>query len=278
MKRYFETIKTSPSQQALAIALIAIVVNAILYLPPVYRLVGADTVLLVNNLTSIAAAIISVWLAYRLWRSFQPGESQRLIWGSLVAGLFLWMIAEIIWDSYQLLLGIILPSASLADLAWVLGYIALITGLILRLRSFRMRLTKPWQFAILAAFGVLVVLVVFYMIFPVLNDTPTGLSYEKFSGLFYPVFDLVLACLALLLVLVLEGGLLSKPWTAIALACLFIAVSDLLYAFALTRGIYQVNPAAGLDLLSYLIDTSYTFAYVLMALGIYLQARLLDAI
>jgi hypothetical protein len=87
-----------------------------------------------------------------------------------------------------------------------------------------------------------------------------------------------MACLALVLVLVLKGGLLSRPWTAIALGCFFAATSNLLYAFALSQGIFQVDPAAGLNLISYLVDTSYTFAYVMTALGLYLQARLQDAI
>jgi hypothetical protein len=231
----------------------------------------------INNLTNIAAALVSLWLGWRLWHSFQRGERQRLIWGSLTTGLIFWVIAEIIWDSYQLFLGI-LPSASLADVAWTLGYIAVILGLVIRLRTFRMRLTKPWQFAVLAAFGVIVVLAIIYLIIPALNDTQSGFSYEKFISLVYPVCDVVLAFLALVLVLVLGSGLLSRPWATIALGCFFIAVSDLLYAFALSMGIYQVDPAVGLNLVSYLIDTSYTFAYVLVALGLYLQARLLDAI
>jgi hypothetical protein len=188
------------------------------------------------------------------------------------------MVAEVSWDGYQVLRGIQTPSASPADIAWFIGYLAVIVGLILRLRAFRMRLTKPWQFAVLAAFGVIVVLAIIYIILPILSDTQTGLTYQKFVNLIYPVFDLVIACLALVLVLVLDGGLLSKPWVTIALSCLCVVVSNLLYAFALSHGIYQVNPTGGLNLISYAINTFYTLAYILMALGLYLQARLLDAI
>jgi len=270
--------KTSYTSQAVTSALILITLNALVYLPPVYRWAGADVVLWINNLTNVGAALISTWLGFRLWRSFQRGEIQRLVWGSFLAGLILWTIAEIIWDSYQLFYGTTLRSASLVDIFWILGYIAMIIGLVLRLHTFKMRLTKTWQYACLAVFGVLVVLATIYLIIPAMSATQTGISYQKFVDLFYPVGDVVLAFLALVLVLLLEGGLLSRPWATIALGCFCIAASDLLYAFALSHGIYQIDPAARLDLLSYLIDTSYTFAYILVTLGLYLQARLLDAI
>jgi len=80
------------------------------------------------------------------------------------------------------------------------------------------------------------------------------------------------------LVLVLDGGLLSRPWITIAMGCFCISLSDLLYAFALSRGIYLVASPDGLNLISYVVNVSYTLAYVLLALGVYLQARLLDAI
>jgi hypothetical protein len=278
MNRYFARLRTSPTQQALVTAITIMVLNGLLFITPIYRMIGANTVLWINNLTNIAAALISIWLGFRLWRSTRYGESQRMIWGSLTAGLTLWAVAEITWDLYQVLRGIKQPTTSPADIAWVLGYLAVIVGLILRLRTLRMRPTKAWQFALLAGFGLLAVLAVIYIILPILNKPQSGVSYDKITGFFYAVFDLVIVFLALLLVVVLQGGLLSKPWAAIALSCFCVAISNLLYTFALSHGIFQVNPAGGLDLLSYSINISYTCAYILMALGLYLQARLLDAI
>ena len=264
--------------QAVSIAIIVVVLNGLLYLGPFYQALGAGAVLSISGLANIAAAAISVWLGFRLWQSSRRGESMRLIWGSLTGGLILWVLAEIIWDAYQVAQNLEKPSASPADIAWILGYIAIFVGLIVRIRSLHMRITKPWQYSVLAAFGLLAVLVVIYVMIPIFNATHGAASYVGFSGLFYAGCDLVLAFLSLLLVLVLQGGLLSKPWAAIAGACFCIAVSNLLYAFALAHGIFQVGPAAGLDLISYVIDMSYTLAYVLMALGLYLQANMLDAI
>jgi len=278
MKRFFDPIRKISPRQALAIAFAVIVINAMLYLPPVYRLAGGNTVLWLNNLTNIAAALISAWFGYHLFRSFHRGENQRVIWAFLLAGLVLWMIAEIAWDSDQLIFGDLLPSASLADGAWILGYVAVVIGLVLSMRAFRMRPSKPWQFAVLAVFGVVVIMAATYLIIPALNQTQAGFSYKTIVDLAYPLGDLVMGFIALVLVLVLDGGMLSRPWTTVAMGCFCIAVSDLLYAFALSRGIYQVDPPDGLNLISYIVNVSYTLAYVLLALGVYLQARLLDAV
>ena len=66
MMRNFSTLRTSRSQQAQAIALVVILVNGLLFSGPLYRLVGADIALGINNLSNIVAALISIWLGYRL--------------------------------------------------------------------------------------------------------------------------------------------------------------------------------------------------------------------
>ena len=277
MQSYSAKMKISPTQRGLTIALAVIVLNALLYVTPVYRAIGGDIVLAINSLTNIAAGLVSVVLGLRLWRSSRRGESSRFIWASLTTGLIVWMIAEVTWDGYQIVRGIEMPTTSPVDIIWMFGYIAVISGLILRVYTFRMHPTKAWQFTLLAVFGLMAVLAVIYLIVPMLNGSQIDPSYNRYTGLFYAVCDLVMAFLALLLFLVLEGGLLSKPWAMIALACLCIAVSNLFYGYGISQGIYQMDPAAGLNALSYIVDTFYTFAYVLMALGLYLQARVLDA-
>jgi hypothetical protein len=278
MNDYFTNIKASPAQRAVITAVILIALIGLLHVPPIYRTIGADVVLWIEYLINISAALISVWLGFLLWRSFHRGEILSMIWGSLTSGLILWTIADLIWGSGQLFLQDKVHYSSLANIAWIFGYFAVIMGLVLRLYTFQIRPKKPWQFAILAAFGVLTIWVIIYFIIPILNDTKTSNSYEKLINLFYPIADLTLAFLALLLFLVLDGGLLSKPWVAIALGCFFIATSDLIYAFAIWQGIYQVDPSAGLDFAGYVINLSFTLAYVLTALGLYLQARLQGAI
>src|SRR5512142_2232787 len=106
MKRFIGSTRNSPTRQAVIAAILIILLNGLLYLPLIYQWVSADGVLWLNNLTNIAAALLSAWLGLRIWRSFQRGESLRTVWGSLAIGLVLWALAEIIWDSYQMFLGI----------------------------------------------------------------------------------------------------------------------------------------------------------------------------
>lgn len=259
-------------RMAAAIAILVIVLVAVLSLGPVYRLIGAHNVLWVYDLVNIGAALFATWLALLLWRSFRRGETLSLVWGGVAIGLVMWSAGEIIWSSDQLLFGNKLPYPSAADVLWIGGYLPTILALAVRLATFQMRLTRPFQFAVLGLFVLGVIPAVNYVILPILSDDQAGSQLEKLINVLYPVGDIVLALFALLLVLVLSGGLLLRPWGLIALGYLGFAASDLLYAFAVWQGFYQVDPALGLDFTSYAINLLYTAAYVLVGLGLYQMA------
>ncbi len=73
------------------------------------------------------------------------------------------------------------------------------------------------------------------------------------------------------------GGALFRSWGLIALGFLCAASSDLLYALALWQGAYQVNPADGVNFVSFGINLLYVAFYVLVALGLYQQTKALNA-
>lgn len=263
---------------AALIALLVVTAIALVYTPPVHQLLGAQAVLWIYDLTNIAIAGLGAWLAFMLWRSFQRGETLSIIWGSLSTGLLLWAVGEIIWASDQLLFGEKLPYPSTADVVWLLGYLPVIVGLAVRFRTLQMRVVRPGQLATLAVFVVAAVLTGIYVVLPILRDPEAGTPVEKLVSVLYPVADLMVAFVALLLVLVLRGGMLYAPWGLIALGYLGFAASDILYTYAVWQGVYQVDPALGLDFTSYISNLLYTLSYVLVALGIYQRARLQNAI
>jgi len=263
---------------AATIALMVVTAIALVHTPPIYQRLGGQTVLWIYDLTNIAIAGVGAWLAFLLWRSFQRGETLSIIWGSLSTGLFLWAVGEIIWASDQLLFGEKLPYPSSADVVWLLGYLPVGVGLALRFRTLQMRVVRPAQLGILAAFVAGVVLTGIYVILPILSDPEAGTPLEKLVSVLYPIGDLVVAFFALLLVLVLRGGMLVGPWGLIALGFLGFAASDILYTYAVWQGLYQVDPALGLNFMSYTSNLLYTLSYILVALGIYQRARLQNAV
>jgi hypothetical protein len=266
------------SSWAATVAALVVAAIALVYTPPIYQRLGGQTVLWIYDLTNITIAGLGSWLAFLLWRSFHRGETLSVIWGSLSTGLLLWSVGEIIWASDQLLFGEKLPYPSTADVVWLLGYLPIIAGLAVRFRTLQMRVVRPAQLGILALFVVGMVLTGIYVILPILRDPEAGTSLEKLVSVLYPAGDLVVAFFALLLVLVLRGGMLFAPWGLIALGFLGFAASDILYTYAVWQGLYQVDPALGIDFMSYTSNLLYTLSYILVALGIYQRARLQNAV
>jgi len=140
---------TRDLRRAAATMVVAIGVISLLYVKPIYQMAGPRTILWVYDLTVVTSALVGAGLSFLLWRSFSRGEVLKKIWRSLTLGLLLWTIAEVIWSYDQLLAGDHLPHPSLADIAWLAGYIAVAVGLLLRYRSLQMTPSKGWRRAVL---------------------------------------------------------------------------------------------------------------------------------
>lgn len=255
-----------------------ILLSVLVYLPGISQMLGSFWSLVIYDTCVIISAVTAAVLAARLWRTFEKGETMSLIWGNMALGLSLWAAGEFIWSSDQIWGGNSLPYPSMADILWILGYVPIILALGIRLRTLRIKPDKWWQYAILVVYGLVFVTVLVFVITPIYNNTSSTTIFEKIVNLIYPIGDLIVAFLATSLMMVLVGGVLFSSWGMIALGFLFVSVSDLLYAWSLWQGTYQVNPVQGFDILSFIINILYVASYVLVAAGVYKQARMLKAI
>jgi hypothetical protein len=223
------------------------------------------------DLSNVLLALIATVLMALLWRSFESGETLRVVWGLLALGMLLWTVGEALWAYYELVLEED-PYPSLADAAWVLGYIPLGIGLFLRFRSLR---TVPNRIELLeigSAFGLLVIVSVIFVIEPIVTADYDPI--ELFVGALYPIGDLVIAFVALLSVFVLSGGEFSRPWLIIAVGFLTVSVADQLFSYADWKGTYLSGADSGTNLITALVDIPYFASYVIIGLGAALQARL----
>lgn len=268
----------SRSQWPVAAGIGLIVLTMLIYLPPLYKALGSFTVLVIYDVGVVLSASIGAFLASRLWRSFDRGETLSRIWGGIALGLILWAGGEIIWSSDQLWGGNSLPYPSAADVLWILGYIPVVWALVVRYRTLRIRPDKWWQIAALATCVLLAILAVTYIMIPIVTDTTTTRLFEKTVNLLYPIGDLIVTLITVALVLVLTGGTLFGSWGFIAIGFLCAATSDLLYALAVWQGNYQANPPQAVDPVSYIINVLYVASYVFIALGLYREASTHNAV
>lgn len=257
-----------------ATVVVAIGLIVLLYIKPVYQLAGPRTILWVYGLAMVASAALGTGLSGLLCRSFSRGEVLKRVWGSLTLGLLLWTIAEVIWSYDEILAGGRLPYSSLADIAWIAGYIPVAFALIARYRSLRMTPGSGWRLALFWVIVTLATLIAVVVTASILaTDGPVSFP-ERMVNALYAIGDLAVAIGALLIAIMLTGGALSVPLGVIAAGCFCVAVSDLLYALAILHGTYQVAPMAGVNLPTFVVNILYIAAYLIIDAGLYLQARL----
>jgi len=237
--------------------------------------VGAQFIQLVNSFANPLAALICAGLALVLWRSFRKTEVLRRVWGLLGLGLLMWGIAEIIFAYYDMT-GSEVPVPSLADLLWVPGYLPLFVALYLRYATLRVAPPR-WQVVALAV-SVLVALIVSVLLVIVPNvNLSEGDPASIALSILYPVGDLLIVLGVGLTVLVLFGGELSRPWLIIALGFVAIAIADSLYYYGYATGLYD-SDLIPVTLVTAISDSCYFGGYVLIGLGLFVQARLQRAL
>ncbi len=251
---------------ALALALVAVA-----YLPPLYDAVStlSDWVYYVCLLAS-ASGIVG--FGFLLWRSFEAGEVLKAIYGTLTLGMALWLTAEVMWMIYDLVLGIDAPFPGLPDLFWTLGFLPLIAALYLRLRTLGAAPSREQALIAIALATLLAIAGILLVVLPIAMAGGEATWLEQTLDILFPLADLVVGVEALLIMFTLSGGRLAWPWALIASGFLIMTVADLLFSYATWHELYA--PEGRTNLISYLADVPYAASYVIIALGVYMQARL----
>ena len=226
--------------------------------------------LYVNVVTVLAAGAT-------FWASLQVLEGQKWIlyellrapWFYISVGLGLWLIAETVWLTYIVLLGEPLE-LSIADIAWVLGYVFMFAGLYRGVKPLHLlakdtglsRKTKLVYIAPLVL-GIL-------LIAETLAEAPRAIAEEGLPAVImdtsYILLDVVLLTLSLETIVFFYGGKVARGLTLFSTGLALLAISDLPY-FAI-GGYYPGNP----------LDLLYIVSYMVIATGIYIYSRQLPVI
>ena len=198
----------------------------------------------------IAALILSLIPFY-----FQREEPPRMIWTFFALCAWLWTVAEAIWAYIYIRDGEV-PVFSLADIFWLLGYIALTVsmGRQFRLVSFSRRGNVSWS-----AFGIWLGILASIAVVLVVTSSENLLS--DFFAYFYLLADAVVGLFALYLVYAFRARALAIPWLTIS----SFVLSDFIYIRLTESGMYDYV-MSGISI-ALLADTLYVVAYLLVAWG-----------
>lgn len=238
------------------IALIALALLAANFLAAWLVAPGTQGAVLITSVITIVFALLAVLALLRMRRFLFSLNSKWAKYLTYVAiGFTLWLLAENVWAYYAIEAPRGVPGVTIADTAWFTGYLFIIYGLAKANRrtlvTFKLRHTL---YAVIMALFALCVTA--FVLLPMLG-TPVS-PVEKFFTLIYPLFDIVIAALALRLAMALLGSPLGIAWAIFLLGFLVMAGSDAWYAYLTLSDSYFVG---------HISDYAYSSAYLFVAAG-----------
>src|ERR671915_453038 len=150
---------------------------------------GEESRVVYSELIIIAAASIAAFLGILLaYRQILHNRSHSKAYICLAIGLVLWLCADVIWASYELVFHVVAPIPSLSDILWLAGYPFLAYNLIATYRQFHNKFNKR----VLLASVIGNIIFVAYLIFLTigLSDLSSQGSVLMFTLLIaYPIMN-----------------------------------------------------------------------------------------
>jgi hypothetical protein len=195
----------------------------------------------------------------------RSGAAFQAIGISFLGSMSLFLVAEVLWGYYEMVMGENAPSPSLADLFWIAGYGPLIF----------MGLSTVWKYHDYLTVRSLVLIFLGWFVFfnafvlPVLianySGSPDPLSAVTLAA--YPFLDSILLLFLVALMAIYRRARLLIYWQFITAGVALFALGDLLYAHFVLRGICHSGSLPDVFLLA---------SYLVIAFGLAVMLRVKD--
>jgi len=208
-----------------------------------------------------AAVVASAFALKKYWGN--PGDKFSKIWLGFTLGMTFWFLGEVGWAIYTLLLNVEIPYPSIADLAWLIGYVPLIIALHLYIRVFRFAVSKA-MYAVAAVAVTLGSLALFtFLVSPILAAAAEEITTLAVD-IAYPALDLALFSLSILGLLIFAKGKIASAWLLINGGILMNVVADMLFSFTTLQGTYYNG---------HFLELFFHWGYLLFALAFYTHMK-----
>lgn len=218
------------------------------------------------NAAIFLPAIVAAIYAVLVYLSFDPQDPPRQVWLYFAMGLIFWAIAEVVWFVLWLQTNEV-PTPSWADVFWLLGIAPLVIAFLLQFRIVyhtNQATETRWILSILAA--MLVASVLGTVLLHQTTEDQAMTWGQTFLEVFYAVDDAAMMIAALTLARLFGRGMWGRAWWGL----LAFVISDALYSYVTISGLYAYSVDEG-NLLSLVVDTIYSLAYLLMAFSCWSQ-------
>ncbi len=197
-------------------------------------------------------------LSIALVASKAKSESDKKILKLFALGLLLYATGDGLWMYYEIIQGIEVPFPSLADVAWLLGYVPILMGFYQHRKGLFIASKKKKGFYALSA--IFLILSIYVLAINVLG---AGI-FESVINTLYIAFDFLIIYFYLFTLLSNEPGSLLKPWIRLATGFLIFSAFDIGFAWLTATGRYYTGSP---------IDLIYSFGYLYVAYAAYSLSR-----
>jgi signal transduction histidine kinase len=213
-----------------------------------YFFLGANGQTIIYQVFSVSALVGTVVGI----RRYRPAPSHH--WWLFAVALLMWCLGDAYWDSYRWILKTQAPYPSFADLAFFIGYLFFIAGLLTLARGWgRPRIGDVLDGLIIVVAAA--ILTQLFLLGPIFGARSTS-TLETITALGIPVADVVL--LAGVMLLVFRSRVPSFALRCIIAAVIATFVADGVYSYLNLKGIYMIgNP----------IDAGWLLFYTLWAIA-----------
>ena len=233
---------------------------------------SAQVLITLNSFILLPQVLVTSVLAVQVWRWIKESPQNRSLWLSMMAGLGMWMVAEIWWVVASLIQEDI-PYPSGADFFWLLGYLPFFVALILRVRKLPPLVETRHKVMLWVAIILVYLFTVVFILAPILQaSTPSSIVADVLNIL-YPVMEGTSLALALRVLFEPPKGRYGAAWVFLALGFVFHAVSNLVFSIVDANGWYYVNNQNNI-LSSVGVDGALTLSYASWILGIFVLLQM----
>jgi len=176
--------------------------------------------------------------------------------------ILLWFIGEVTWLVYELILGVLIPYPSIADVFYLTGYIPAFVSILGFMRIFQKLVTPLKKIASLLV-GLLILGVTAVFLLTPLSMSSSPVFVQAFD-LAYPVLDAVLMALVTTRLIAFIGTSLGRPWTWIFCGLLLYSFADIMFSWgSLADWYYSGHP----------IELFWLYGYLALAVGFNRQRK-----
>jgi branched-chain amino acid transport system substrate-binding protein len=191
---------------------------------------------LIITASACIAASLGILLAYRQIIHNRPHAKAYIC---LASGLVLWLCADILWASYELIFHVAAPIPSLSDILWLAGYPFFAYNLVYTYRLFHDRINR--RLLLISVIGNVIFIGYLIWLTISLSDFSSEGSLSMFAILIaYPIMNAILTIPALpILIGLWRERPWSIPWTFKSLSLFCIIITDSWFAIIILSGWYE---------------------------------------